>query len=210
MFRAYDHLQEENSGLILVRSDVRCGVFFCDGPFPCIAGAFYRVGSSTSVTHSSSDRSKFNIGGKIWVELMLWPIVSRPNRVGVGHPFGPIPRYFFFIFFFAWQLLFSSSWGALSDERTGLLFVVQSVSSQSPAGLITIYYCPIWDYWVPFPSPLTIRRDYGGSILTRLHTRRYDLQIEFEASGKRNKSHFQLNKPWSTLWRPDVWTYVPQ
>jgi hypothetical protein len=25
-------------------------------------------------------------------------------------------------------------------------------------------------HWVPFPSPLTTRRDYGGSILTRLHT----------------------------------------
>jgi hypothetical protein len=25
-------------------------------------------------------------------------------------------------------------------------------------------------HWVPFPSPLTTRRDYGGGILTRLHT----------------------------------------
>jgi hypothetical protein len=31
---------------------------------------------------------------------------------------------------------------------------------------------PLWreDYWVPFPSPLTTRRDYGGSTLTRLYT----------------------------------------
>jgi hypothetical protein len=29
----------------------------------------------------------------------------------------------------------------------------------------TIHYCLTWDYWVHFPSPLTTRRDYGGSIL---------------------------------------------
>jgi hypothetical protein len=34
---------------------------------------------------------------------------------------------------------------------------------------ITILYSLIWDC-VPFLSPLTTRRDYGGSILTRLHT----------------------------------------
>jgi hypothetical protein len=34
---------------------------------------------------------------------------------------------------------------------------------------ITILYRLIWDC-VPFLSPLTTRRDYGGSILTRLHT----------------------------------------
>jgi hypothetical protein len=33
-------------------------------------------------------------------------------------------------------------------------------------------YCLIRDYWVPFPSPLKTRRDYGGSILTHLHTGR--------------------------------------
>jgi hypothetical protein len=36
-----------------------------------------------------------------------------------------------------------------------------------------VHYCLIWDYWVPFPSPLTTRRDYGGSILTRLHTGKF-------------------------------------
>jgi hypothetical protein len=34
---------------------------------------------------------------------------------------------------------------------------------------ITILYCLIWDC-VPFLSPITTRRDYGGGILTRLHT----------------------------------------
>jgi hypothetical protein len=30
-----------------------------------------------------------------------------------------------------------------------------------------MHYCL---YWAPFPSPRTTRRNYGGSILTRLHT----------------------------------------
>jgi hypothetical protein len=34
---------------------------------------------------------------------------------------------------------------------------------------ITIYYRLIWD-WVSILSPLTTRRDYGGGIITRLHT----------------------------------------
>jgi hypothetical protein len=75
-----------------------------------------------------------------------------------GTPLGPMTRF----------LLCSSSLGALSDDRMGLQFVVQSVSGQSRGGLITIHYSPVWGYWVPFPSPLTTRRDYGGS--TRLHT----------------------------------------
>jgi hypothetical protein len=59
-------------------------------------------------------------------------------------------------------------YSALSDERTGLEFVVQSVGGQSRAGLTTTHYCLTWDYWVPFPSPLTTRSDYGGSILPSL------------------------------------------
>jgi hypothetical protein len=40
---------------------------------------------------------------------------------------------------------------------------------QSLTSPITIHYRLIWDC-VPFLSPLTTRRDCGGSILTRLHT----------------------------------------
>jgi hypothetical protein len=112
-----------------------------------------------------------------WVELILWPTINRPIRLGVGHPFGahdqiflfpffcrkiallfvlgrplwredvsiicselslccyrrsvglsvlvsgtplgPMTRFFFFLSF-AGQLLCSSTWGALSDEKTGL------------------------------------------------------------------------------------------
>jgi hypothetical protein len=107
-----------------------------------------------------------------WVELMLWPTVSRPIGLSVlvsDTHLGPITRFFFFLSL-VWQLLCPSSWGALSDKRTGLQFVVRSVGGQSRGGAITIHYCLIRDYWDPFPSPLTTRRDYGGSILTRLHT----------------------------------------
>jgi hypothetical protein len=34
-----------------------------------------------------------------WVELMLWPTVRRPIRLGVGHPFGAHDQIFIFIFF---------------------------------------------------------------------------------------------------------------
>jgi hypothetical protein len=76
-----------------------------------------------------------------------------------GTPLGYMNRSLFFPSF-AGQLLCSSSWGVLSDERTCLQFAVQSVSGQSCGGLITIHYCLIWDYWVPFPSPLTTRKNY--------------------------------------------------
>jgi hypothetical protein len=68
------------------------------------------------------------------------------------------------------EVFLPASTRGLSDERTGLQFVVQSVSGQSRRGLISIHYCLVWDHWVPFTSPLTTRRDHGGSILTRLHT----------------------------------------
>jgi hypothetical protein len=44
-------------------------------------------------------------------------------------------------------------------------------------GPITIHYRLIWDC-VPFTSPLTTRRDYGGGILTRLHTGLTSLQVK--------------------------------
>jgi hypothetical protein len=51
---------------------------------------------------------------------------------------------------------YSGSILTLSDERTGLPSVMQSVGGQSRGGLVNIHYCL---YWVPFPSPLTTRRD---------------------------------------------------
>jgi hypothetical protein len=95
--------------------------------------------------------------------LYDWRAVSQYVLVS-GTPLGPMIRFYFFLLFcrkiYLFFLLGRSLWRV----------VVQSVSGQSRWGLITIHYCFIWDYWVSFPSPLTTCRDYGGSILTRIHT----------------------------------------
>jgi hypothetical protein len=89
----------------------------------------------------------------------LWPDISSCRKVAV-----------------------LSLWGALSDERTGLQFAVQSLSGSSRKEPVTILYPLIWDspnledqvpvfispgsgwpsytsgHWVPFTSPLTTRR----------------------------------------------------
>jgi hypothetical protein len=36
-------------------------------------------------------------------------------------------------------------WGSLSDERTGMKFLVQSLNGPSRAKLVTVLYCLIWD-----------------------------------------------------------------
>jgi hypothetical protein len=58
---------------------------------------------------------------------------------------------------------------ALPDERTGLQFLLQSVSVAGGSGAITTLCCLIWDC-VPFLSPLNDSQDYGGGILARLQT----------------------------------------
>jgi hypothetical protein len=66
-------------------------------------------------------------------------------------------------------------WGALSDERTGLLFYnccwtspAQSFSGQSPVGLVTIFYC------LSFETSLSVAsydsQSYGGGIRPCHHT----------------------------------------
>jgi hypothetical protein len=94
----------------------------------------------------SRSRSHFTTDGQsvnmFWCRAPLW---------------GPWPDFTFY--FFLPENCFT---------ETGLKFVVQSVSGQS--WLITTHYYLIWDCWVPFLSPLTTRRDYSGSIPTRLHT----------------------------------------
>jgi hypothetical protein len=108
-----------------------------------------------------------------WVDTMIDGQSAYPSscRAPISVPLAD--------FSFSGQLFCSSSWGALSDERTGLQFVVQSARGYSHGGLITIYYCLVWDYCVPFPSPLTTRREYGG-ILTRLQS----------SSRSRSRSYF--------------------
>jgi hypothetical protein len=66
-------------------------------------------------------------------------------------------------------------WGALSDERTGLSFIIaagprqdQSFSGLSPVGLATIFY------FLRFETSIFVAsydsEGYGGGIRPRLHT----------------------------------------
>jgi hypothetical protein len=88
-------------------------------------------------------------------------------------------------FSFSGQLRCSSFWGALSDERA----ICQWSESRRT---LTIHYCLIWDYWVPFPSPLTTRRDYGGSILPSLTRRRVCNFFQWSES-RRARNHTLLS-----------------
>jgi hypothetical protein len=83
--------------------------------------------------------------------------VSQSVCLGVRHPFGTHDQILLVPFF---------------CRKIALLFVLWRPFLSEVGSVICSAYihCVIWNYWVPFPSPLTIRRDYGGSILTRLHT----------------------------------------
>jgi hypothetical protein len=71
-----------------------------------------------------------------------------------GTPLGLMARYIFFPFF---------------CRTIAVLFVLGRPLWRENGSVICSAICLIWDYWILFPSPLTIRRDYGGSILTCLH-----------------------------------------
>jgi hypothetical protein len=76
--------------------------------------------------------------------------------LGVGHPF----FYLFPLFFRKIALLFVLGRPLWREDDSVICSAICQWSD----------YCLIWDYWVPFPSPLTTRRNYGGSILTCLDT----------------------------------------
>jgi hypothetical protein len=59
------------------------------------------------------------------------------------------------------------TWRGLSNDKNSLTSL-RSAGTVSPE-----------TNSVPFPSPLTTRRDYGGSILTRLHTGGHVLWVTF-------------------------------
>jgi hypothetical protein len=132
---------------------------------------------------------------------MLWPTVSRPISLGVGHPFGAHDQ----IFLFSFLLLnncFALHLGAPSDEKTGSVICSAICQWSESRRLITIHYCLIWDYWVPYSSPLMTRRDYGGSILTRLHTgftstSKSKLLSYFMANGRSVSQYILVSSP---LW----------
>jgi hypothetical protein len=85
-----------------------------------------------------------------------------------GSPLGPMTRFYPYP-------LFSDNCFVDLPVRRPLWREDGSVTYSATAdwsghwGPITIHYHLIWDC-VPSSSPLTTRRDYGGGILTRLHT----------------------------------------
>jgi hypothetical protein len=101
--------------------------------------------------------------------------------IGIEPTLGLATRYYFLseCCFLKVEVLFLL--GALSGERMGLQFAVQSLNDLSNTELVTILYCLIWDslnregqavfvsprnrvaqiyprHWVPFKSPLATRR----------------------------------------------------
>jgi hypothetical protein len=81
-----------------------------------------------------------------------------------GLPLGPFTTFYLVLHFSADKYLI-----LLSKASSLTRKYVCSLQCNYPLVPITILYRLIWDC-VPFMSPLTTRRDYGGGILTRLHT----------------------------------------
>jgi hypothetical protein len=131
-----------------------------------------------------------------YLEFVLQPTVSRPVRLGIRPPFGAHDQILSFSSF-----SFDNYCVVLPRApslRRGQVRSLQcncrlvrslTTNNQQP---ITILYRLIWDC-VPFLSPLTTRRDCGGSILTRLHTECQILNI---------KSTIYIVIPCNRLWRP--------
>jgi hypothetical protein len=65
--------------------------------------------------------------------------------LGVDLTLGLLVRYFFLSEGCCLKVAVLFLWGALSDERTGLQFAVQSLSGPCRAEPITTFYCLIWD-----------------------------------------------------------------
>jgi hypothetical protein len=109
----------------------------------------------------------FNICVGLVGWFILWPTISWPVYLGIWLPFGAHDQISSFPFF--WQLLHCSPVGHPLWWEDGSVTCSEIAVWSGHWGPITIHYRFIWDC-VPFSSPLKIRRDYGGGILTRLHT----------------------------------------
>jgi hypothetical protein len=85
-----------------------------------------------------------------------------------GSPLGPMTRFYPYSFFsdncFVVLPVGRPLWW--EDEPVTYSAIADWLGHWGP---ITLHYRLIWDC-VPSSSPLTTRRDYGGGILTRLHT----------------------------------------
>jgi hypothetical protein len=136
----------------------------------------------------------FTVAGE--VEVKLRPTVSRPVRLGVRHPSGTRDQFFFLpeIFFRHLRVCYFVS-PSLTRGRVCNLPLLLVLSSAVPRHSTPCFIVPILEtlstwrarfpylyppgtgwpsytpgHWVPFRSPLTTRRDYGGGIMPCLHT----------------------------------------
>jgi hypothetical protein len=85
-----------------------------------------------------------------------------------GSPLGPMTRFYPYPFF-SDDCFIVLPVGCPLWREDGSATYSATTDWSGHWGPITIHYRLVWDC-VPFLSPLTTRRDYGGSILTRLHT----------------------------------------
>jgi hypothetical protein len=78
-------------------------------------------------------------------EVTLRLKISQSSCLGVEPTLGLANRYYFLSECFCLKVVALFLWGILSNERTGLQFVVQSLNGSSRAEPVTILYCLIWD-----------------------------------------------------------------
>jgi hypothetical protein len=90
-----------------------------------------------------------------------------------GSPLGPMTRFYPYLFFSDNCFIVLHVGRPLWREDGSVTY--SAIADWSGHwGPITIQYSLIWDCTsIPTSSPLTTRRDYGGGILTRLHTGMY-------------------------------------
>jgi hypothetical protein len=110
----------------------------------------------------SSTTLRYN--SEFYFEFILRPTDSRTVNLGIGPPFGTLDQ------ILSWSSFLSDNYFILLSKASSLT-IKRVCSWQCNHSLvpITILYRLIWDC-VPLLSPLTMRSDYGGGILTRLHT----------------------------------------
>jgi hypothetical protein len=81
---------------------------------------------------------------EVEVEVTLRPTVSQSvSMLGVEPTVGLVTRYYFLSQGCCLKVAVLSLWGALSGEREGLQFAVQSLNGKSRSEPVTILYCLI-------------------------------------------------------------------